>query len=147
MMLRFLSPRASARAAGPQWTWQARIPAMILAYGAVVFSVLIAERMIHSPLSATYASAAVVPGGIAAGICAFALSFSPRRRLLVLAAVVIVALAPLGFLVFAIDFGAFTPIVRDRAPLVAAMLAGGCVLATGLLIGGGVFPAAEEARR
>ncbi|MCJ8144752.1 hypothetical protein MKI84_17665 [Ancylobacter sp. A5.8] len=146
MMLRFLAPRAGARSAGPDWTWQARIPALILTYGVVIFAVLIAERMIHSPLSASYAAAAVVPGGIAAGICAFALSFSPRPRLIVLTAVVIVALAPLGFLVFSIDFGEFTPIVMARAPLVAAMLAGGSVLATGLLIAGGVFPAPGEIR-
>lgn len=128
-------------AASAVWPWPARIPAMILAYGAAGFAVLAMERMLHSETSAGYAAIAVGPGALAAGVAAFTLSFRPRARLVVLAAVVIVALLPLGLIVLSIDFGEFRALVLERARLVAAALAGATVIATALLMWGGVIPA------
>lgn len=148
MMLRFTTPRVR-RDNGtktPEWTWQARIPAMILAYGAAILAVLVVERFVHSAQSAFYAAIAVVPGGLAAGICAFALSFVPRPRLLIMAAVVIVALIPLGVIALSFDFQEYRPLFDQRAPLVAAVLTGATTLVTGFLILGGVFPSPESAR-
>lgn len=148
MMLRFITPRVQPSGGNnmPEWTWQARIPAMILAYGAAILAVLVVERFVHSAQSAFYAAVAVVPGGLAAGICAFALSFTPRPRLLVLLAVVIVALIPLGVIALSLDFQEYRPLFDQRAPLVAAVLTGATTLVTGFLILGGVFPAHEGRR-
>ncbi len=142
MMLRFITPRVKpgGGSKAPEWTWQARVPAMILAYGGAILAVLLVERFVHSAQSAFYAAIAVVPGGLAAGICAFALSFAPRPRLIVLAAVVIVALIPLGVIAISYDFQEYRAIFHQRAPLVAAALAGATTLVTGVLILGGVFP-------
>ena len=150
MMLRFTTARAR-RGRGREsrrWTWQARIPAMIFAYGGAILAVLAAERLLHSATSAGYAAIAVVPGGLAAGICAFALSFTARSRLFVVAAVVIVALLPLGVIAVSFDFHEYRALFQQRAMLLVPILAAAIALVTSALIAGGVFPAPDggEAR-
>ncbi|WP_371347577.1 hypothetical protein [Ancylobacter sp. IITR112] len=145
MMLRFTSASRGRGAGQPRpWPWQARIPAMIFAYGGAILAVLTIERLMHSAASATYAAIAVVPGGVVAGVCAFALSFRPRAPLFVLAAAVVVALLPLAVIVLSYDFREFRPLVEQRALLLAPILAASVALATGVLIAGGVFPPRER---
>ncbi len=148
MMLRFSRTGRAAGAAkaaqAPRWTWQARIPALIFAYGGVTLATLTVERLLHSATSANYAAIAVVPGEIAAGLCAFALAFRPRALLLVLAAVTLVALLPLGVIVLSMDFGEYRALVEERALILAGVLALANVVATTILIAGGVFPARTE---
>ena len=149
MMLRFTTSRGRrASSTKPaEWTWLARVPAMILAYGGAIIAVLAFERLVHSLISAFYAAVVVLPGGIAAGVCAFALSFTPRQRLFVLAATVIVALLPLGVVAVAVDFQEFRALFEQRALLLAAVMSGAMIVATGVLILGGVFPAEEGRQR
>lgn len=144
MMLRFITAREPGER--QPWPWSARIPAMIFAYGGAILAVLTIERLMHSAASANYAAIAVVPGGAVAGICAFALSFRPRHPLFVLAAVVVVALLPLGVIAVSYDFGAFRELFEQRAVLLAPILAVTVALVTGLLMAGGVFPARERER-
>ena len=81
---------------------------------------------------------------ITAGLCAFALAFRPRALLLVLAAVTLVALLPLGVIVLSMDFGEYRALVEERALILAVVLALANVVATTILIAGGVFPARTE---
>jgi protein-S-isoprenylcysteine O-methyltransferase Ste14 len=141
MMLRFTTARASG--ASRPWPWPARIPALIFAYGGAILAVLTIERLMHSATSAGYAAIAVVPGGVVAGICAFALSFRPRARLFVLAAVVVVALLPLGVIAVSYDFREYRELFEQRALLLAPILAAAIAVVTSVLIAGGVFPARE----
>lgn len=127
----------------PRWTWQARIPALIFAYGAATLAALTVERLLHSAMSANYAAIAVVPGEIAAGVCAFTLAFRPRARLFVLAAVTLVALLPLGVIVVSMDFGEYQAIVEERALNLAGVMALANLVVTSVLIAGGVFPPRE----
>lgn len=142
MMLRFTTARAKGDA--QPWPWPARIPAMIFAYGGAMLAVLTTERLMHSATSASYAAIAVVPGGLVAGICAFALSFRPRSRLFVLGAVVVVALLPLGVIALSYDFREYRALFEQRALLLAPILAAAVALVTSVLIAGGVFPARER---
>lgn len=144
MMLRFITAREPGKR--QSWPWSARVPAMIFAYGGAILAVLTIERLMHSAASANYAAIAVVPGGAVAGICAFALSFRPRHPLFVLAAVVVVALLPLGVIAVSYDFGAFRELFEQRAVLLAPVLAVTVALVTGVLMAGGVFPARDRER-
>ncbi|WP_425104994.1 hypothetical protein [Ancylobacter sp.] len=144
MMLRFITAREPGKR--QPWPWSARIPAMIFAYGGAILAVLTIERLMHSAASANYAAIAVVPGGIVAGICAFALSFRSRHPLFVLAAVVVVALLPLGVIAVSYDFGAFRELFEQRAVRLAPILAATVALVTGVLMAGGVFPARDRER-
>lgn len=133
------SPGDAPLPAGAAWPWPARIPAMIFAYGGAVLAVLAAERFLHSPTSALYAAVAVAPGGLFAGIAAFALSFEPRRRLTLLAATVLVAVIPLAVIAIGFDFREFGALFQRRAIGVGAMLAAAVAVATSMLVAGGVF--------
>ncbi|MBB3772403.1 drug/metabolite transporter (DMT)-like permease [Angulomicrobium tetraedrale] len=144
MMLRFITARAGHES--PPWPWPARVPAIILAYGAAILAVLVTERLMHSATSAYYAAIAVVPGGIAAGVAAFALSFTPRARLTVLAAVIIVALLPLAVIALSIDFHEYRALFQQRALLLGAIFAAIIAFVTGVLLVGGVFPSRGAAR-
>lgn len=141
MMLRFTTARAKGE--NRPWPWPARIPAMIFAYGGAILAMLSIERLMHSATSAGYAAIAVVPGGLAAGIAAFALSFAPRSRLFVLAAVVVVALLPLGVIAVSYDFREYRELFEQRALLLAPILAAAIALVTSVLIAGGVLPARD----
>ncbi|WGD28694.1 hypothetical protein AncyloWKF20_12860 [Ancylobacter sp. WKF20] len=143
MMLRFSRAGAGRKASAPSWTWQARIPALIFAYGGATLVVLMVERLLHSAMSANYAAIAVVPGEIAAGILAFALAFRPRAFLFVLGTVTLVALLPLAVIVLSMDFGEYRAIVEQRALILAGVMALANLIVTSLLIAGGVFPARE----
>lgn len=141
-----MSDRHSA-SSGVVWPWPARIPPIILAYGGSVLAALAFERIMHSAMSASYAAIAVVPGGLAAGIAAFALSFAPRRRLLILAATVIVALLPLGVIALSFDFQQYRPIFEERAWRLGLLFAALVALATSVLIAAGVLPAQRRGAR
>ncbi|MCS0503907.1 hypothetical protein [Ancylobacter mangrovi] len=141
MMLRLLSRlRGADRREPAVWPWPSRIPAMIFAYGGAIIAVLMIERLMHSLMSANYAAIAVVPGGLAAGICAFALSFTPRSRLFVLVAVLVVSLLPLAVVFLSIDFKEYEALFEHRAIILAPIFAAAIVIVTGVLIVGGVFP-------